>query len=123
MHPTAAAMAAKCSAQLNRLGFFWAVAYTDPTPGLGNGASLTIKGKNMKQFTIKLNDIKDVKNFVTAVNAYTFDVDLVTGRYITDAKSIMGVLSLDLEDKLLCVVHTDDSDEIAQDLEPFIVNE
>ena len=52
----------------------------------------------MKQFTIKLNDIKDVKNFVTAVNAYTFDVDLVTGRYI-------------------------DSDEIAQDLEPFIVTE
>ena len=39
----------------------------------------------MKQFTIKLNDIRDVKNFVTAVNAYTFDVDLVTGRYITDA--------------------------------------
>ena len=80
----------------------------------------------MKQFTIKLNDIKDVKNFVTAVNAYTFDVDLVTGRYITDAKSIMGVLSLDLEDledKLVCVVHTDDSDEIAQDLEPFIVTE
>ena len=82
-----------------------------------------IKGRIMKQFTIKLNDIKDVKNFVTAVNAYTFDVDLVTGRYITDAKSIMGVLSLDLEDKLLCVVHTDECDEIAQDLAPFIVTE
>ena len=91
--------------------------------GSMRGTLLTIKGKSMKQFTIKLNDIKDVKNFVTAVNAYTFDVDLVTGRYITDAKSIMGVLSLDLEDKLLCVVHTDDSDEIAQDLEPFIVTE
>jgi hypothetical protein len=35
----------------------------------------------------------------------------------------MGVLSLDLEDQLICVVHTDDSDEIAQDLEPFIVTE
>ena len=69
--------------------------------GSMRGTLLTIKGKSMKQFTIKLNDIKDVKNFVTAVNAYTFDVDLVTGRYITDAKSIMG----------------------AQDLEPFIVTE
>lgn len=77
----------------------------------------------MKQFTIKFNNITDVKNFVTAVNAYTFDVDLVTGRYITDAKSIMGVLSLDLDEKLLCVVHTDETAEIAQDLAPFIVTE
>jgi phosphotransferase system HPr-like phosphotransfer protein len=92
-------------------------------PGSLRGTSLTIKGKIMRQFTIKLKDIKDVKDFVTAVNAYTFDVDLVTGRYITDAKSIMGVLSLDLEDKLVCVVHTDESDEIAEDLAPFIVTE
>ena len=80
-----------------------------------------LKGKKMKQLTIKLNNITDVKRFVTAVNAYTFDVDLVTGRYITDAKSIMGVLSLDLEDNLLCVVHTDDPWEIEQDLAPFLV--
>ena len=77
----------------------------------------------MKKVQISLNSIDKVKSFVNTISQYDFDFDLISGRYVIDAKSIMGVLSLDLEDKLLCVVHTDDSDEIAQDLKPFIVTE
>lgn len=45
---------------------------------------------------ICLNSIDGVKEFVTKVSKYEFDMDLVHGRYVVDAKSIMGVFSLDL---------------------------
>ena len=50
----------------------------------------------MKSVVIKLDTINDVKNFVNTVSKYDFDVDLVSGRYAVDAKSIMGMFSLDL---------------------------
>ena len=50
----------------------------------------------MKSLVIKLDTINDVKNFVNIVSKYDFDVDLVSGRYAVDAKSIMGIFSLDL---------------------------
>jgi len=45
---------------------------------------------------IQLNSIEDVKKFVNQVNMYPCDIDLVSGRYTIDAKSIMGIFSLDL---------------------------
>ena len=50
----------------------------------------------MKTFNIMLKSINDVKDFVNIVNKYDFDVVLTSGRYIVDAKSIMGIFSLDL---------------------------
>ena len=50
----------------------------------------------MKNFNIMLHSINDVKTFVNSVNKYDFDVDLTSGRYVVDAKSIMGIFSLDL---------------------------
>ncbi|MEG1441373.1 MAG: HPr family phosphocarrier protein [Oscillospiraceae bacterium] len=50
----------------------------------------------MKKFTILLSSINDVKNFVNAVTKYEYEVDLISGRYVVDAKSIMGIFSLDL---------------------------
>ncbi len=50
----------------------------------------------MVTFRIMLKSINDVKDFVNIVNKYDFDVDLTSGRYIVDAKSIMGIFSLDL---------------------------
>ena len=50
----------------------------------------------MKTATIRINTINDVKNFVTIVTKCSYDVDIVSGRYAIDAKSIMGIFSLDL---------------------------
>ncbi len=46
--------------------------------------------------TIRLLSISDVKNFVNAAMAADYEIDLVSGRYRVDAKSIMGIFSLDL---------------------------
>ena len=50
----------------------------------------------MKKMKISLGSIEDVKEFVALTNSYSFDSDLVSGRYAVDAKSIMGIFSLDL---------------------------
>ncbi len=50
----------------------------------------------METTTIMLSTINDVKEFVGIMTKYEFDADLVSGRYAVDAKSIMGIFSLDL---------------------------
>lgn len=55
--------------------------------------------------TIKLETINDVKRFVNAVSKYDFEVDLVSGRYAVDAKSIMGIFSLDLSKEIEMDIH------------------
>ena len=74
----------------------------------------------MKTFDILINSINDVKNFVNIVNRYSFDIDLVSGRYVVDAKSIMGIFSLDLSNTIKVEAHTED-DQILEDLKAFIV--
>ncbi len=64
-------------------------------------------------FEINLSSINDVKDFVNLVNRYDFDVDLASGRYVVDAKSIMGIFSLDLSKPITINVH-DDSDDAAK---------
>ncbi len=54
----------------------------------------------MKTFMIKLSTIADVQKFVATVTMFESDVDIISGRYIIDAKSIMGLLSLDLSKPL-----------------------
>ena len=74
----------------------------------------------MKSCEIMLTSINDVKNFVNIVNNYDFDVDLVSGRYVVDAKSIMGIFSLDLSKPIKVEIPTDDCDDFLNDLKPFI---
>jgi len=62
----------------------------------------------MKEYTVKLNSIDEVKEFVALTNKCAFDVDLMSGRYAIDAKSIMGIFSLDLAKPLKMIVHADD---------------
>ena len=50
----------------------------------------------MKEFTVVLGSINDVKNFVNVVTKYDYEIDLTSGRYVVDAKSIMGIFSMDL---------------------------
>ncbi len=74
----------------------------------------------MKAFDIVLSSINDVKNFVNIVNKYDFDVDLTSGRYVVDAKSIMGIFSLDLSKPINVEVHSDDSAAFVDELKPYI---
>ena len=76
----------------------------------------------MKTFNILLKSINDVKDFVNIVNKYDFDVDLTSGRYIVDAKSIMGIFSLDLSKPIKVEVHSDSADDFINEIKYFIVD-
>lgn len=67
----------------------------------------------MEEYVIKLDSIDEVKEFVALTNKCAFDVDLMSGRYAIDAKSIMGIFSLDLSKPLKMIVHA--SSEAAAD--------
>ncbi|MBR4341708.1 MAG: HPr family phosphocarrier protein [Lachnospiraceae bacterium] len=76
----------------------------------------------MKTVKISLNSIDAVKSFVNTVTKYESDFDLVSGRYVIDAKSIMGIFSLDLSKSIELNIHSEDQiDEILESLKPFIV--
>ena len=70
---------------------------------------------------IKLDSINAVKDFVSIVMLYDFDIDLVSGRYAVDAKSIMGIFSLDLSNPIQLVAHTHDPGDLFEKIKEFIV--
>ena len=76
----------------------------------------------MKCFNIMLHSINDVKSFVNSVNKYDFDVDLTSGRYVVDAKSIMGIFSLDLSKPIKVEVYTEDPGTFMDEMKPFIID-
>ena len=61
----------------------------------------------MKTITVSLNSIDKVKHFVNDINRFDFDFDLISGRYVIDAKSIMGIFSLDLSKPIDLNIHAD----------------
>jgi phosphotransferase system HPr-like phosphotransfer protein len=75
----------------------------------------------MKAFNIMLKTINDVKDFVNIVSNYDFDVDLTSGRYVVDAKSIMGIFSLDFNKPIRVEVHSDDCESFFNEIKPFLV--
>lgn len=75
----------------------------------------------MVEFEMNLSSINDVKDFVNTVSRYDFDVDLISGRYIVDAKSIMGIFSLDLSKPIKVQVHADDASEFMATIDGFII--
>lgn len=77
----------------------------------------------MTKKKIMLATINDVKVFVNSVSKYDFDVDLVSGRYAVDAKSIMGIFSLDLSKVIELQVHSDSADAFLKEIEAFIVKD
>lgn len=76
----------------------------------------------MKTFNLKLESINDVKDFVNIVSKYDFDVDLTSGRYVVDAKSIMGIFSLNLSKPIKVEVHSDNCESFMEELNRFIVD-
>ena len=75
----------------------------------------------MKTFNILLSTINDVKEFVNIVIKYEYDIDLTSGRYVVDGKSIMGIFSLDLSKPIKVEIHSDDAQALVDDLKPFVV--
>jgi phosphotransferase system HPr-like phosphotransfer protein len=76
----------------------------------------------MKTVSIFLNTIDKVKSFVNDISKFNYDFDLVSGRYVVDAKSIMGIFSLDLSKPIELNIHTEDGvEEVLEFLKPYIV--
>ena len=78
----------------------------------------------MKTVSISLNSIDKVKAFVNDISKYDVDFDLVSGRYVIDAKSIMGIFSLDLSKPINLNVHAEGNnlDEVLKVLAPYIID-
>lgn len=70
---------------------------------------------------IKLGTISEVKEFVNAVSQCPYDVDLISGRYTIDAKSLMGIFSLDLTKPIDLIANTDDVEDLLQKIDFCVV--
>ena len=68
----------------------------------------------MKKVMISLNSIDKVKSFVNTISKFDSDFDLISGRYVIDAKSIMGIFSLDLSQPIELTIHAEDDAEILE---------
>ena len=76
----------------------------------------------MKTIQISLNSIDKVKSFVNEITRFDTEFDLISGRYVIDAKSIMGIFSLDLSKPITLNIHAENNlDEILSIIKPFIV--
>ena len=76
----------------------------------------------MKTVKISLDSIDKLKSFVNDITKFDYDFDLVSGRYVIDAKSIMGIFSLDLSKPIDLNIHAEDNaDEVLEVLKPYMV--
>ena len=77
----------------------------------------------MKTVQISLNSIGKVKSFVNAITQFDFDFDLISGRYVIDAKSIMGIFSLELSKTITLNIHADGAnvEALMGELAPYLV--
>ena len=75
----------------------------------------------MKSVPIKLNFAEEVKTFVNTVNRYPYEVDLRAGRHVVDAKSILGIFSLDLSKPITLDIYSDSCDDLIADIQQFTV--
>ena len=69
----------------------------------------------MKTVKISLNSIDKVKAFVNDITKFDYDFDLVSGRYVIDSKSIMGIFSLDLSKPIDLNIHAEDNVDAVMD--------
>lgn len=90
---------------------------------LGKSGNPTSERKIIMTSTkIRINAIDDVKNFVALVTRVDYDVDIISGRYAIDAKSIMGIFSLDLSKDLELRIHSDDCGDFLDEIKDFVVD-
>ncbi len=75
----------------------------------------------MKEIQIKLSNVQDIREFVNTVILADYEVDLIQGRYVIDAKSIMGIFSLDLLSPINLVAHTENSEALFEKIAKFVI--
>lgn len=75
----------------------------------------------MKNATLKLSLVENVNTFVNIVSRYPFEMDLRAGRHVVDAKSILGIFSLDLSKPITLEIYSDDCDQLMEDIKPFLL--
>ena len=74
----------------------------------------------MKSVNIRLNMNRDLNHFVSIVNRFPYEMSLWSGRHVRDAKSVLGILSLDLKHPLILTIHHDNCEQLLEELSPFI---
>lgn len=74
----------------------------------------------MKSVKVYFPTIESVKDFVNAVSRYPYEVDLHNGRYVVDAKSLLGIYSLDLAKPIVCEIYNDKCDDLIKDINQFV---
>ncbi len=75
----------------------------------------------MKELIIKLTNVQDIREFVNEVILVDYEVDLEQGRYVIDAKSIMGIFSLDLLSPITLKAYTENADKLFEKIKKFAV--
>ena len=75
----------------------------------------------MQETLISLRDMQSIREFVKEVITLDYDVDLIQGRYIVDAKSIMGIFALDITSPIKLVAHIDDATPFFEAIDRFLV--
>jgi len=75
----------------------------------------------MKTEMIRLSLVENVNKFVNIVGKYPFEMDLRAGRHVVDAKSILGIFSLDLSRPIALEIYSDDCEELLKEIRPFVV--
>lgn len=73
----------------------------------------------MYKIMIELKSMEDAKGFVNIVRHYDYNIDVLSQQYVVDAKSILGVLSLDLSQPVEVFIRSNDCDKLMKELEPF----
>ncbi len=74
----------------------------------------------MKSVMIRLSLVENVNKFVNVVSRYPFEMDLRAGRHVVDAKSILGIFSLDLSRPITLDIYSDDCDKLLEEIKPFM---
>lgn len=77
----------------------------------------------MKIINIKLSTIDDIRTLVDCATGCSYDVELSSGSYTIDAKSIMGIFGLDLSKQITMTVFSDDCDELIDKIKGFIISQ
>lgn len=74
----------------------------------------------MVKKTLCLDTVEKVKRFVELVSPYPYEIDLCSGRFVVNAKSVLGIFSLDTAQPVEVVIHSDDCAGLVERLEPYV---
>jgi len=77
----------------------------------------------VKAVNIRLSLVENVNKFVNIVSRYPYEMDLRAGRHVVDAKSILGIFSLDLSKPISLEIYGDECEELMKEIAPFVAEE